>query len=101
MSTYRLDTAKLAREVDRCRRAGAPDEISYREVARKIGVGSSLFTRLNDGLLPNADGLLSLLMWLNPQARISDYALIGDRARAPRPAARRREFDPALASSGR
>lgn len=93
MSTYRLDTAKLARDVDRCRRQGAPDEISYREIARQIGVGPSMFTRLNDGLLPNADALCSLLMWLNPDARLADYALFGDRASAPRPAPRRREYD--------
>ncbi len=93
MSTHRLDTGKLAREVDRARRAGAPDELSYREVARQVGVGPSLFTRLTDGLLPNADALCSLLLWLNPEARLADYTLPGDRASAPPPAPRRREYE--------
>jgi len=93
MSTYRLDTAKLAREVDRARRAGAPDEMSYREVARAINVGPSMFTRLNDGLGLHVDALCSLLMWLNPQARLSDYALPGDQADARPPAPRRREYE--------
>lgn len=93
MSSHRLDTVALARAVDRARRAGAPDEMSYREVARQIGVGPSMFTRLNDGYPPNADLLCSLLMWLDPQARISDYVLPGDRAGSPRPAPRRRQYD--------
>lgn len=93
MSKYRLDTSKLARDVDRARRAGAPDELSYREVARQVGVGPSLFTRLNDGLLPNADALCSLLLWLNPDARLADYVLKGDRATAPPPAPRRRDYE--------
>lgn len=96
MSSHRLDTAKLARDVDRCRRAGAPDEVSYRAIARLIGVHPSMFTRLNDGYRPDADALCSLLMWLNPQARLGDYILPGDRASAPRPAPRRREYDHVL-----
>jgi hypothetical protein len=93
VSSYRLDTVKLAREVDRARRAGAPDEMSYREVARTIGVGPSMFTRLNDGFRPDADALCSLLMWLNPEARLSDYTLSGPRATVPRPIPRRREYE--------
>lgn len=103
MSSYRLDTVRLISEVDRCRMAGAPNEISYREVARIIGVGPSLFTRLNDGQQPSADALLSLLMWLNPAAGVADYALPGDRASAPRPAPRRREYEylPVLSGQAR
>jgi hypothetical protein len=93
MSTHRLDTTKLASDVDRARRAGAPDELSYREVARQIGVGSSLFTRLNDGLPPGADSLCSLLVWLGPQVQLSTYILPGDRATAPPPRPRRRDYD--------
>ena len=98
MSTYRLNTTKLAADVDQARRAGAPDEISYREVARRIGVGPSLFTRLNDGYPPNSDALCSLLMWLNPKGKIADYILPGDRASAPAPEPRRREYDTATVS---
>lgn len=94
MTTHRLDTVKLARDIDRARRAGAPDEISFREVARQIGAGSSsVFTRLNDGYRPDADTLCSLLMWLNPHARLADYTLPGDRRDTERPAPRRRQFE--------
>jgi hypothetical protein len=94
MSTYRLDTAKLIREVDRCRHRGAPDEISYREVARMIGVGPSLFSRLGAGLQPSADALCSLIMWLNPDARLSNYVLEGGRE-SERPPSRRTTHDTA------
>ena len=93
MSSCRLNTRKLAAAVDRRRGAGCIDEISYREVARIIGVGPSLFTRLNDGYPPNADALVSLLMWLDPEAKLADYALDGDRAGAPQPVPRRREYE--------
>jgi len=89
-----LDTAKLARDVDRARKAGSPDEISYREVARQIGAGSaSVFTRLNDGFRPDVDTLCSLLMWLNPRASLADYTLAGDRRTVPRPVSRRRALE--------
>lgn len=78
MSTHRLDTAKLLRDVDRVRRAGAPDEVSYRQIADTIGVRSSMFTRLARGDRPDADSLCSLLMWLNPRAPLSEYTLLGD-----------------------
>lgn len=93
MSKYRLDTSKLAAEVDLARHKGKPDEVSYRQIATAAGVSPGLFTRLNDGFPPNADGLCSLLMWLNPDARLADYILVGDRAGAPPPAPRRREYE--------
>jgi hypothetical protein len=89
VSTHRLDTSKLMRDVDRARRAGAPDEISYRQVADLIGVRSSVFTRLGRGDSPTADSLCSLLMWLNPRASLAEYTLAGDRKTARRPAPRR------------
>lgn len=86
MTTHRLDTEKLMRDVDRVRRAGAPDEISYRKIASIIGVHTSMFTRLARGDRPDADALCSLLMWLNPRAPMTYYALAGDRARGRRKA---------------
>lgn len=97
MSSYRVDTVRLAEDVDRVRLAGTADEISYREIARQIGVGPSMFTRLNDGYPPGGDALLSLLLWLGEQLGrqllVSDYALLGDRRLAPPPTPRRREYD--------
>lgn len=86
MTSHRLHTEKLLRDVDRARRAGSPDEISYRQVAALIGVGSSaMFSRLRDGRTPDADALCSLLMWLNPRATLADYVKDG-----PRPGRRAR-----------
>lgn len=93
MSSHRLDTARLAADIDRARRAGAPDEISFREVARKAGVSPDVFTRLNNGRRMDVDALCSLLMWLNPQAKLADYTLKGDRRSSAPPAPRRRLFE--------
>lgn len=90
MTSHRLDTAKLAADVDRARRAGTPDEMSFREVARIVGVSPDVFTRLNDGMRMDVDALCSLLMWLNPQAKLADYVLRGDRRTSPPPIPRRR-----------
>jgi len=77
VSTHRLDTGKLMRDIDKVRRAGAPDEVSYRQIADTIGVRSSMFTRLARGDRPDADSLCSLLMWLNPRASLSEYTVAG------------------------
>lgn len=77
MTTHRLDTAKLLSDVDRARRSGAPDEISYRQVAQQIGTSSSVFTRLRRGDTPDADTLCSLIMWLNPQGMLASYIRTG------------------------
>jgi hypothetical protein len=98
MSTFHLDTARLARDVDRARRAGAPDEMSYRQVAQAAGVHPSTFTRLNDGKCPDVDGLLSLLMWLNPRASIAQYARPGDRKDARPTLSPRRQLPAPIAS---
>lgn len=90
MTTHRLDVARLARDVDRARRAGAPDEISYRAIAKLIGVSPGMFSRLNDGRCPDVDALCSLLAWLNPRASLAEYTLPGDRGSAARAEPRRR-----------
>jgi hypothetical protein len=79
VSSHHLDTARLMRDVDLVRRAGAPDEIPYRKIAAEIGVRSSLFTRLSRGERPDADSLCSLLMWLDPNAPLTQYVLPGSR----------------------
>lgn len=84
MSAWRLDLAKLADDVDRARRAGTPEEMSYRQVARLVGVSPDVFTRLNGGQRMDVDALCSLLMWIDPEAQIADYTLPGARRSAPR-----------------
>lgn len=77
MSTYRLDTARLARDIDTARRAGFRDEIPYRQVARAVGVSPGVFSRLNSGQKMDADALISLLVWLSerdPDVTVLRYA---------------------------
>lgn len=75
MTTHVLDTAKLMDDVDRARRAGTPSAIPYRQIARDIGAGPSIFTRLRAGYRVDADTLCALLLWLDPDVRLSEYAL--------------------------
>lgn len=47
-------------------------QMTMQAVANETGVGASTFTRMAKGKPPDADGLLTLLMWLNAPA--SDFA---------------------------
>lgn len=93
MTAYRLDTVKLATKIDQVRRAGRRDEISFREIARNCGVNPDLFTRLNDGLPMRVDSWISVIMWADPEAKVKDYALPGDRRSSPPPPPRRRDYE--------
>lgn len=93
MTSHRLDTKKLAEAVDRRRRAGTRQEISYRAIGKAIGRTPSMFTRLNDGYPPDVDALCSLLVWLGPEVQMQDLILAGGRKESPWPAARRRDYD--------
>jgi hypothetical protein len=88
MTRHRLDTDKLLRAVDRARRAGRGPEMSYRQVAHLVGVSPDVFTRLKGGRRPGADALCSLLMWIDPEARLVDYTLRDE----PEPPRRPREY---------
>lgn len=65
MSTHVLDTAALHRLVDaeRVRRG-----LSWRAVSRECGVSWSTTRRLGQGLRPEADSLLTLLVWAGVEA---------------------------------
>jgi len=39
-------------------------DISGKELARRIGIGESTLTRIRQGLMPDADGLLKIMLWL-------------------------------------
>ena len=60
-----LDVAALAAAVTTVARHR---KISMREVARETGLSPSSLTRLTQGQKPDADGLLTLLAWLNADA---------------------------------
>lgn len=65
MSGWALDIDKLAVAVDTVLRYRG---ISARAAAAEIGVSPSTLTRLKQGQKPDADGLVSLLAWLNAEA---------------------------------
>lgn len=65
MSTHRLDTRALhlaiyARMLD--------EGLSAAQVAARVDVSASTLTRLKGGRCPDADGLVSLLVWLGCEA---------------------------------
>jgi transcriptional regulator with XRE-family HTH domain len=60
-----LDVAKLAAAIETVTRHR---KISMREVAAETGLSPSTLTRLVQGQKPDADGLVTLLAWLNAEA---------------------------------
>lgn len=70
MSAYRLDVPELYRLLDVRRRS---EGLSWRRVAVAVGLSSSTFSRLRAGHAPDADALVSLLVWLD---RDSDIAYL-------------------------
>ena len=61
MARYTLHTAALYRAVDTGRGVLG---LSWRGLAAELGLNPSTFTRLSQGHRPDADGLLTILIWL-------------------------------------
>ena len=51
-------------------------KISMREVAAETGLSPSTLTRMTQGQKPDADGLVTLLAWLNADA--ASFAVLRD-----------------------
>ncbi|MGW2384364.1 helix-turn-helix domain-containing protein [Streptomyces sp. NPDC001658] len=62
MSTYQLDVPELHRRLDQRRRERGLD---WKQLAVATGVSASTFTRLGTGCRPDADALVTLLVWLD------------------------------------
>ncbi|MFE5368143.1 helix-turn-helix domain-containing protein [Streptomyces mirabilis] len=62
MSTHRLDVAELHRRLDVRRRQ---QRLSWRQLAARLDLSASTLSRLADGKRPDADALVSLLVWLD------------------------------------
>jgi transcriptional regulator with XRE-family HTH domain len=62
---YVLDVAALAAAIETVTRHR---KISLRDVAAETGLSPSTLTRISQGQKPDADGLLTLLAWLNADA---------------------------------
>lgn len=61
MAARWLNVAMLYSALDSKREAG---DLSWREVAREVGVNHALFTRLAKGHRPDVDAFLTLTGWL-------------------------------------
>ncbi|GHD70365.1 hypothetical protein GCM10010317_077550 [Streptomyces mirabilis] len=61
MSAYLLDVPELYRRLDVRRQQG----LTWRDLAALVDVSPSTFSRLADGKRPDADALVSLLVWLD------------------------------------
>lgn len=62
MSLYRLDVPELHRRLDARRRERG---LTWRQLADAVDISASTLTRLGDGNRPDADALVSLLVWLD------------------------------------
>lgn len=69
MKRKQLDVAALHSALDFVR---AHRRMSWKAVATETGTSASLFTRLGQGHVPDADGLCALIDWLGlPLARFT------------------------------
>ncbi|MFD7996865.1 helix-turn-helix domain-containing protein [Streptomyces mexicanus] len=62
MSRYVLDVAELHRRLDQKRQQLG---LTWRGLARETGIAQSFFSRLAHGKRPDADALVTLLVWLD------------------------------------
>jgi transcriptional regulator with XRE-family HTH domain len=65
MTKTRIDVQGLYAALDAERMAR---DLSWRQLAREIGVSPSLLSRLGNELRPDADGFATLVRWLNMPA---------------------------------
>ena len=62
MSAYLLDVPELYRRLDVQRQQRG---LTWRQLADQVGVSPSSFSRMADGNRPDADALVTLLVWLD------------------------------------
>jgi transcriptional regulator with XRE-family HTH domain len=62
VSAYLLDVPELYRRLDVRRREQG---LTWRQIAAQLDVSPSTFSRIADGNRPDADALVSLLVWLD------------------------------------
>ncbi|MEC4016039.1 helix-turn-helix domain-containing protein [Streptomyces sp. H27-D2] len=62
MSVYLLDVPELHRRLDARR---TEQGLSWRQLALHLDVSPSTLSRIGDGLRPDVDALVSLLVWLD------------------------------------
>ena len=62
MSIYQLDVSEFRRRLDLRRQERG---LTWRQLAEQVDVSPSTFSRLADGNRPDADALITLLVWLD------------------------------------
>ena len=70
MSAYLLDVPELRRRLDARRQEQG---LTWRQLADRLSISPSTFSRLADDKRPDADALVTLLVWLDLD---TDIALI-------------------------
>lgn len=71
MTSHRLDTDALHLALYARQHA---EKLAAKDVAEQVGVSASTLTRLKRGQCPNADALVSLLVWLG--RGIEDFTVL-------------------------
>ncbi len=79
MSTHRLDTDALHLAIYARMHA---ERLTSRQVAVQIGIGASTLTRIKQGKRPDADALVSLLVWLGRD--IADFTVLNTQPARPK-----------------
>jgi transcriptional regulator with XRE-family HTH domain len=62
VSIYQLDVPEFRRRLDLRRQERG---LTWRQLAEQVDVSPSTFSRLADGKRPDADALITLLVWLD------------------------------------
>ncbi len=82
MATTKIDVQGLYAALDAERTTRG---LSWRQLAKDIGVSPSLLSRLGNDLRPDADGFATLVRWLNMPAESFMIDIESDRAAQPEP----------------
>lgn len=82
MTKTRIDVQGMYAALDAERTARG---LSWRQLAKEIGVSPSLLSRLGNDQRPDADGFATLVRWLNMPAEEFMVDIEGDRGAQPEP----------------
>jgi transcriptional regulator with XRE-family HTH domain len=82
MTKTKIDVRGLYAALDAERTARG---LSWRQLAKEIGVSPSLLSRLSNDQRPDADGFATLVRWLNMPAEEFMVDVEGDRGPQPEP----------------
>jgi transcriptional regulator with XRE-family HTH domain len=82
MTRTKIDVRALYAALDAERTARG---LSWRQLAKEIGVSPSLLSRLSNDQRPDADGFATLVRWLNMPAEEFMVDVEGDREPQPEP----------------